>query len=57
MKTASVRVYARQATGSILLALLVACAGAPRQSSVPNNFDAKGEAMVAAAIGPRDDAK
>ena len=49
MRTKALRVYARQATGSIVLALLVACAGAPRQFAAPNHFGAKGEAMVAAA--------
>ncbi|MEO6228391.1 MAG: gamma-glutamyltransferase family protein [Thermomonas sp.] len=50
MKTAGLRVYAQHATGLLVLAFLVACAGAPRQSVAPNNLGAlKGQAMVAAA--------
>ena len=49
MMTMGLQVYVRQAMGSIVLALLVACAGASRQSAAPSHFGAKGEAMVAAA--------
>lgn len=50
MKTAGWRRYAPHAAGSIVLAFLVACTGAPRHSDAPSHVGAaKGEAMVAAA--------
>lgn len=50
MKIAALRMHAQYATGSLVLALLVACAGAPQQSGAPNNPGAsQGQAMVAAA--------
>jgi gamma-glutamyltranspeptidase/glutathione hydrolase len=50
MKTADLRMRAQHVTGAVVLALLVACVGAPQQSDTPKNVSAsKGEAMVAAA--------